>query len=131
MLLLLSPVSQYRYLLQEASKPSDVTLPAEVQAQGSLDAANAAQFVSHLEADPLVQDMEAAGGLSMRDQGAEDLTAGLRACAASDRSAASYQLPVMTREMHSRIMSILWANLEVRLAACACACMCTLKEVGV
>ena len=73
MLLLMSPVSQYCYVLQEASKPSDVIVPAEVQAQGSLDAANAAQFVSHLEADPLVQDMEAAGGLSLRDQGAEGL----------------------------------------------------------
>ena len=55
--------------MQEASRPSDVIVPAEAQAQGSLDAANAAQFVSHLEDDPLVQDMEAAGGLSMRDQG--------------------------------------------------------------
>ena len=128
-LLLWSPVSQLRSFMQEASRPSDVRI--EAQAQCGLDAASTAQFVSHLEDDPLIQEMEAAGGLPMRDQDTENLTAGLRACAASHRSAASYQLPFMTREMHSKIMSILWANLEVRLAACSCArvCMCTQKGV--
>ena len=104
--------SQIRYFMQEASRPPDVRIEAQAHAhaQGSFDAANAAQFVSHLEDDPLIQNMEAAGSLPMREQNTENITAGLSACASSDRSAASYQLPVMTREMHSRIMSILWGQ---------------------
>lgn len=99
--------------MQEASKA-----PAKkdrVASQSSIDAANAAQFVRHLEEDPLIHPDQAVGGLAVRGPHTDNLTNGLRACASPGKAEHNVQLPLMTEAVRARIMSILWANWEVRL----------------
>jgi len=97
-------------MVQEASKvPNGKKKPVQ---KGSIDAANAAQFVRHLEEDPLIQRKQDAGGLSMMDAHSDNLTYGSQACASS-KTLAHFQLPVMNGDMRARIMGILWANWEV------------------
>ena len=101
-------------LLQEASKvPNGKRKPVSA---GSIDAASTAQFVRHLEEDPLIQlQQDAAGTLPLTDahSHSDNLTTGLRACA-MPAALKALQLPIMTQDVRSRIMSILWANWEVR-----------------
>lgn len=97
--------------VQEASKPPNGK--GTLKSKGSIDAANAAQFVRHLEEDPLIQTEQADGGLSRMQPHTENLTNGLRACATPQALADAFQLPIMTREIRTRVMGILWANWEV------------------
>lgn len=98
------------HMVQEASKIPNGK--KEAVQTSSIDAANAAQFVRHLEEDPLIQRKQDAGGLSMMDAHSDNLTCGSGACAPS-KTLEHLQLPVMNRDMRARIMGILWANWEV------------------
>jgi hypothetical protein len=110
--------------MQEASKaPARKDSDAS---QSSIDAANAAQFVRHLEEDPLIHPDQAVGGLAVGAHHRDNLTDGLRACASPRKAEHDVQLPLMTEAVRARIVSILWANWEVRLCIqtlSASACM--------
>ncbi len=82
------------HMVQEASKIPNGE--KEAVQTSSIDAANAAQFVRHLEEDPLIQRKQDAGGLSMMDAHSDNLTCGSGACAPS-KTLEHLQLPVMNR----------------------------------
>ena len=98
-------------MAQEASKIPNGK--KKVVSAGSIDAASTAQFVRHLEEDPLIQVQQDAGGLPVMDAHSDKLTNGLRA-STTPSALTNLQLPIMTQEVRSRIMGILWANWEVR-----------------
>lgn len=84
----------------------------KVVSAGSIDAASTAQFVRHLEEDPLIQPHQESGGLPAADAHSGNLTNGLRA-GAMPSPLTGLQLPILTQDVRSRLMSILWANWEV------------------
>ncbi len=99
--------------MQEASKaPAAKDM---VASQSSIDAANAAQIVRHLEEDPLIHPDQGVGCLAVRGPIPDNLTSGLRAYALLEKAEHHVQLPFMTKAVRARIMSILWANWEVHL----------------
>ena len=104
-------------MAQEASKIPNGSKKAV--SAGSIDAASTAQFVRHLEEDPLIQVQQDAGVLSVMDAHGDNLTNGLRACA-TPSALTKVQLPIMTQEVRSRIMGILWANWEVLIPFHCC-----------
>ena len=95
-----------------AQEASNIPADKKVVSAGSIDAASTAQFVRHLEEDPLIQPHRDAGGLPRGDPHSDNLTNGLRA-GARPSPLASLQLPILTQDTRSRLMSILWANWEV------------------
>ena len=97
-------------LAQEASKVPNGRRRAV--SKGSIDAAGTAQIVRHLEEDPLIQLRQDAGGLPVMDTSSDNLTNGLRP-RATPSARAPIQLPIMTQDCRSKVMSILWANWEV------------------
>ena len=107
---------------QEASKtPYGKKKPVSA---GSIDAASTAQFVRHLEEDPLIQAQQNAGALPMTNARTQidNLTNG----SSTPSPLTSLQLPMMNEEVRSRIMSMLWANWEVIVSAHCCNSPCVL-----